>query len=104
MSLRRSYSTKETVPLQPMSWCQAVGRVRGSGALTAGLVPELLHTAPAPHEWSAVDVLAHLRACADVWGNCIAEIIAHDHPTTPLTFAASLHLRTYVLYYTARYR
>jgi hypothetical protein len=26
-------------------------------------------------------VLAHLRACADMWGNCIVEIIAHDHPT-----------------------
>ncbi|MDQ3467526.1 MAG: DinB family protein, partial [Chloroflexota bacterium] len=32
-------------------------------------------------EWSANDVLAHLRASADVWGNCIAAIIAEERPT-----------------------
>jgi hypothetical protein len=26
-------------------------------------------------EWSAVEVLAHLRACGDVWGGCIARIL-----------------------------
>jgi hypothetical protein len=26
-------------------------------------------------------VLAHLRACADVWGNCIVTMIAEDRPT-----------------------
>jgi len=26
-------------------------------------------------------VLAHLRSCADVWGNCIAAILAEDRPT-----------------------
>ncbi len=26
-------------------------------------------------------MLAHLRACADMWGNCIAVIIAEDKPT-----------------------
>lgn len=50
-------------------------------AITAGLAPAQLHAAPAPGEWSANDVLAHLRACADVWGECIAEIIARDRPT-----------------------
>jgi hypothetical protein len=50
-------------------------------ALTAGLLPAQLQAAPAPGEWSANEVLAHLRACADMWGNCIAEMIAHDHPT-----------------------
>jgi len=50
-------------------------------ALTAGLLPAQLHTAPAPDEWSANDVLAHLRACADVWGGCIEMIIAQDRPT-----------------------
>lgn len=50
-------------------------------ALTDGLEPERLRTAPAPDEWSAVEVLAHLRACADVWGGCIATILAEDHPT-----------------------
>ena len=35
-------------------------------------------------------MLAHLRACADVWGNCIVAIIAEDTPTlravNPLTW------------------
>lgn len=50
-------------------------------ALTDGLEPELLRRQPAPDEWSANDVLAHLRACADVWGGGIATILAEDHPT-----------------------
>ena len=50
-------------------------------ALTADLSPEALQTRPTPEEWSANEVLAHLRACADVWGKCIATIIAEDTPT-----------------------
>jgi hypothetical protein len=49
--------------------------------LASGLTPAQLRTAPNPGEWSANDVLAHMRSCADVWGNCIAEILAHDKPT-----------------------
>jgi len=48
---------------------------------TAGLTPAQLHTAPAHDEWSANDVLAHLRSCADVWGDCIRTIISEDKPT-----------------------
>jgi hypothetical protein len=51
------------------------------GAMTAGLVRAQLHTALSAGEWSANDALAHLRSCADVWGRCIAEIIARDKPT-----------------------
>ncbi|MBC8161728.1 MAG: DinB family protein [Roseiflexaceae bacterium] len=50
-------------------------------ALTAEMVPVQLQAAPAPDKWSANEVLAHLRACADMWGDCIAAIITHDHPT-----------------------
>jgi hypothetical protein len=50
-------------------------------ALAEGLTPARLRTAPAPQEWSANEVLAHLRSCADVWGDCIARIIAEDVPT-----------------------
>jgi hypothetical protein len=50
-------------------------------ALTADLMPAQLHTSPSPGEWSFNAVLAHLRACADVWGDCIAAIIAQDRPT-----------------------
>lgn len=49
-------------------------------ALTAPLLPAQLHTAPNRDEWSANDVLAHLRACADLWGSCIEVIIAQDTP------------------------
>ena len=50
-------------------------------ALTAGLAPAQLQAALAPGEWSVNEVLAHLRACADMWGGCMAAIIAQDHPT-----------------------
>jgi hypothetical protein len=50
-------------------------------ALTAGLAPAQLRATPNDDEWSANDVLAHLRACADVWGGCIMAILAAEHPT-----------------------
>ncbi len=49
--------------------------------LTVGLTSAQLHAAPAPDEWSANEVLAHLRACADVWGECLVTIINQDTPT-----------------------
>lgn len=56
----------------------APGRI---AAAATGLSSEQLSAAPAPGEWSANDILAHLRACADVWGGCIATILAEDRPT-----------------------
>jgi hypothetical protein len=50
-------------------------------ALTADLTPAQLRTAPAPGEWSANDVLAHLRACCDMWGACIMAMLAEERPT-----------------------
>ena len=50
-------------------------------ALTAGRAPAKLRTVPGRDEWSANDVLAHLRACADVWGGCIVKMIAEETPT-----------------------
>lgn len=50
-------------------------------AVSAGLAPEQLRTAPAEGEWSVVEVLAHLRACADMWGGSIVAIVAEDRPT-----------------------
>ena len=51
------------------------------GSLTAGLSPTQLRTTPAPDEWSANEVLAHLRACADVRGGCIPVILSEEGPT-----------------------
>ena len=56
----------------------APARIAG---FTDGLTEIQLHSVPTPGEWSANDVLAHLRSCADVWGNCIETIINQDHPT-----------------------
>src|SRR5208283_862774 len=58
--------------------------------LSVALAPAQLHAAPELGEWSANDVLAHLRSCADVWGSCMVAIIAEDKPTlravNPLTW------------------
>ena len=51
------------------------------GSLTTGLTPTQLRTAPAAGEWSANEVLAHLRSCADVWGDCLRKILDEDEPT-----------------------
>ena len=50
-------------------------------ALTADLAAEQLHAAPAPGEWSANGVLAHLRSCADIWGDCMRTILIQERPT-----------------------
>ena len=50
-------------------------------ALADGVTPAQLRAAPAPNEWSANDVLAHLRACADMWGKYIMAMLAEDRPT-----------------------
>ena len=73
------------MPAKPLTTEQilallAVAPVR-IAELTAGMAPAELRIAPAPAEWSANDVLAHLRACADVWGDCIAVMLAEDSPT-----------------------
>ncbi len=50
-------------------------------ALTGSLSSEQLHRRPQPEEWSLNEILAHLRACADVWGGYMRRIIAEDTPT-----------------------
>jgi hypothetical protein len=58
---------------------------RRIAALTADLEPAQLHTSPNPNEWSANDVLAHLRACNEVWGGYyIMTILAQDKPRSRL--------------------
>ena len=45
---------------------------------------------PSPDEWSAAEVLAHLRACGEVWGGCVRRLLAEDRPTI-----RALNPRTY---------
>ena len=50
--------------------------------LTVGLEPVQWYTAPGESEWSVSEILAHLRACSDVWGDrYIMTILAQDQPT-----------------------
>lgn len=48
---------------------------------TASAGPAQLDRRPSPQEWSAAEVLAHLRACSDVWGGCIAQVLRDETPT-----------------------
>lgn len=49
-------------------------------ARTRDLAPEDLRTPPEPDAWSAVDVLAHLQSCSDVWGDYMGRILSQDRP------------------------
>jgi DinB family protein len=53
---------------------------RRIASLSRGVEISELHLKPHPDSWSANDILAHLRACADVWGKSIVEMITRDHP------------------------
>jgi hypothetical protein len=46
-----------------------------------GLSDKELSWKPKAESWSVTEVLAHLRACADVWGESIMKILQQDHPT-----------------------
>lgn len=50
-------------------------------ALSRGLNEDRLCHPPHEGIWSANEILAHLRACADVWGGSIQSMIERDHPT-----------------------
>ena len=54
---------------------------RRIAAVTAGVPNSRLRASPAPDAWSIVDILAHLRASADVWGGAIEQILAARCPT-----------------------
>src|SRR5262245_38225006 len=49
-------------------------------ALTDGLSETALGTVPEPGEWSASDLLAHLRASQDVLGRNITRIVREERP------------------------
>jgi hypothetical protein len=49
--------------------------------LARGRSDRQLHRKPAPDAWSARDIVAHLRACAEVWGGSIRRMLTQDHPT-----------------------
>jgi uncharacterized damage-inducible protein DinB len=54
---------------------------RHLAALARGLDDDRLQRRPGADDWSANAILAHLRACADVWGGSIITMIEQDRPT-----------------------
>jgi len=64
---------------------QILGLLRSNpaaiAAAVAGLDDATLAREPAPGEWSAVTIIAHLRACSDQWGGACLRILAQDRPT-----------------------
>ena len=53
---------------------------RRIASLSQGIEISNLHFRRRQDSWSANDILAHLRACADIWGKSIVEMITQDHP------------------------
>ena len=67
-------------------------------AATTGLAPAETEEAPQAGQWSLVQVLAHLRSCADVWGGAMATIAEGEQATirarNPLTWVERTDYRT----------
>jgi len=83
--LRDKVNLRKIVIDQPMTAVQVVTQLKqhplAIAALTAGLPRARLHNRPTRGGWSINEILAHLRSCADVWGNFIAIIVNEDRPT-----------------------
>jgi hypothetical protein len=54
---------------------------RRIASLSKAVENSKLHLRPHPDSWSANDILAHLRACADVWGKSMVDMITRHNPT-----------------------
>jgi len=59
----------------------APGRI---ATATASLAPERLSTPPADGEWSALGVLAHIRACDDILSPRLVMMTVRDEPSMPV--------------------
>jgi hypothetical protein len=51
--------------------------------ITRDASEEQLHHKASKQDWSVRDILAHLRACSDVWGNSIEAMLADENPMLP---------------------
>lgn len=49
--------------------------------ITRGVPSQRLHLRSDEEPWSVGDILAHLRACSDLWGNSINAMLTQDNPT-----------------------
>jgi hypothetical protein len=57
---------------------------RTVAARTAGLSEAQLRWSPGKKDWSIVEVLAHLRACTEIWSFSIYAMLAENKPVFPL--------------------
>ncbi|MBI3244145.1 MAG: DinB family protein [Chloroflexi bacterium] len=57
---------------------------RRIAASTTGLAELRLKTSPGDKKWSVVELLAHLRACDDLWSHSIYAMLTQDSPMLPL--------------------
>jgi hypothetical protein len=53
---------------------------RRIASITRGVSQSELRRRPKADSWSAAEVLAHLKACADVWGKSIMLMISVENP------------------------
>lgn len=89
------------MPRQQMTTDQILAILRDTpdrlSDLTGDLTEAQLHAAPEPGEWSVTEIAAHLRSCADVWGEVIETIVVTDNPTiravSPTTWIRSTDYR-----------
>jgi len=51
--------------------------------LTGSMDEARLQRRTEKERWSVNDILAHLRSCADVWGDSIAAMLAEENPRVP---------------------
>jgi len=51
--------------------------------MTCGIEESCLQARVNKDEWSVNDILAHLRSCADVWGDSIEKMLLNDKQTQP---------------------
>jgi hypothetical protein len=71
---RKSFTREETLRL-------LAATPERISAVTSNIPPAQLRARPAADEWSANEILGHLRSCADVWGKCIVTMLEQDAPT-----------------------
>jgi uncharacterized damage-inducible protein DinB len=48
---------------------------------TSGVRPTRLNLRTESEPWSVSDILAHLRACSDMWGNSIKAMLSQGNPS-----------------------
>lgn len=51
------------------------------GKIIRTVQTERLYVRTAEEPWSVSDILVHLRACSDVWGETIITMLTEDNPT-----------------------